>query len=59
MFDLQRAKGDLLARQEMAAEANEVFEAASRGIHGLDTVLSAADALLPTSVPVPTSSDDV
>jgi hypothetical protein len=50
MFDLQRVKGDLLARQEMAEEANEVFEAASRGIHGLDTVFSAADALLPSSV---------
>jgi hypothetical protein len=32
----------------MNDEANEVFEAASKGIHGLDTVFSAADALLPS-----------
>jgi len=47
-YDLQRVKGDILARQEMTDEAKQVFEAASKGIHGLDTVFSAADALLPS-----------
>ena len=32
----------------MTDEAKQVFEAASKGIHGLDTVFSAADALLPS-----------
>ena len=47
-YDLQRVRGDILARREMTDEAKQVFEAASKGIHGLDTVFSAADALLPS-----------
>jgi separase len=46
--EINRIKGDLYARQEMLAEAGEMFDNATRAVQGLDAVFNASEALIPS-----------
>nr|XP_018264106.1 uncharacterized protein I303_03986 [Kwoniella dejecticola CBS 10117]OBR86264.1 hypothetical protein I303_03986 [Kwoniella dejecticola CBS 10117] len=48
MVDLNVLKGDLYSRTEMLEEAEQVFQATSKDIEGLDRVFVANEAVLPT-----------
>ena len=48
VVEVQRIQGDIFSRQEMAAEAGQMFDGAVRGVQGFDAALAAAEALVPS-----------
>lgn len=47
-IEIVRIKGDLFAKQEMAAEAGEMFDIAMSNVQGLELVFNANEALIPS-----------